>query len=78
MMSPEHKDWKEFLDGLHEACKFRKNNEGRFVWNCDHQLKNTVKLLKKFKITDVEDTLKYFAERGGVCDCTICLNFGVN
>ena len=74
-MTPEHVDWKKFCDALAspEFCNF--TEDGR--WLCAGGTDKTfaVKLLERdYPDVDIEETLSYFENHGGFCDCEILFN----
>ena len=81
-MTPEHKDWKKFCELLEgpEGCNFRQKDSediNTVTWNCkggkDKSLAKTI-LKKHFSNIDIEETMNYFEEHGGYCDCEILFN----
>jgi hypothetical protein len=72
LMTPEHTKWNEFCGRLSDLCDFRKK-EGREVWNCDHDFAFATPLLEDYGV-DVPQTIKFFREHGGYCDCEILFN----
>ena len=78
IMSPDHPEWKRFMDLLYgpEGCNFRQGVDGETTWNCDGlTLTYTGAILKKyFPDVDIAETVKYFEEHGGYCDCEVIWN----
>ena len=69
LMTPEHPKWKQFTEQL---SAYMKEN------GCDSQtLRGAEHVLSKDKWGDglnVEESLEYFREHGGFCDCEILMN----
>ncbi len=65
LLTPDHKCWKTFCSRL----KYMLNKTGK----CDGYT-HSWKILKDF--TDINDieTILYFEENGGFCDCEIIMN----
>ncbi len=85
IMLPNHPRWNEFCERLEgeEGCNFRKNKDGEIIWDCKagtDKSKATAILEKMADIEmvdiDVKESLKYFEEHGGYCDCEILFNVG--
>jgi hypothetical protein len=76
-MTPSHPKWKVFFADLEgpRGCDFRKNDAGKFTWKCDSTIKRSIcrRLLKKHGAA-VEESLKFFAEHDGYCDCEVVFN----
>ena len=79
MMTPMHPRWAEFclrLEG-HEGCNFRKE-DGKLKWDCgggrDQSKARRILSSMGFLDGEIADTLDYFAEHGGYCDCEILFN----
>lgn len=77
VMTIEHPRWDEFTSRLGgpEGCHFRKDENGKGIWNCAGGVD------KSFAIAILEDmgmniqaSLEYFEENGGYCDCEILFN----
>jgi len=77
VMTPQHPRWKEFCNRLAgpEGCDFKKNPDGKATWTCAGGNDRTfaVKILKTMNM-DVKNSLAYFSEHGGHCDCEILFN----
>ena len=77
-MTPAHPRWLEFEVRLAgpEACDFREDEGGELRWRCGHTRDLAVAILRTMGISDRElvETLDYFDEHGGHCDCEIVLN----
>jgi len=78
-MTPDHPRWNEFLNRLEgiEGCNFERDSDGKWIWNCDattdRPLATTI--LKRMSVDiDIEETLAFFDEHSGFCDCEIVLN----
>lgn len=83
MMTPKHKDWKEFRDRLEgpEGCDFRKDDAGEIRWNCAggevperHVKAGAILESMGFDEAEVRASLRYFEEHGGYCDCEVLFN----
>ena len=77
IMNPEHPRWREFLKRLEgpEGCNFRLEGED-FHWNCNGQDDRPYSraILADMGGLDVGDTLSYFDQHGGHCDCEVVFN----
>jgi hypothetical protein len=80
MLTPTHLRWKEFTQRLGgpEGCNFRDGKNGLAIWNCggrrDQSLSRKILGRMGFLDGEIEDTLEYFTEHGGHCDCEILFN----
>ena len=61
VLTPSHKYWKALCIRLSHTP-------------CQHDLRNTVKILKSLPNIDVEESLNLYLELGGFCDCEILFN----
>ena len=77
ILTKEHKRWKEFITRLEgkDGCNFRKV-EGKTKWDCDSSEERPLarKILSSMGGIDIEETMKYFKAKGGLCDCEIVFN----
>ena len=77
-MHPGHPGWKGFSKALSgpDGCNFKKPEGGEMTWKCaggsDQSL--ATKILSKTKGINVTDSLLYFRDHGGHCDCEILFN----
>lgn len=75
IMSPEHPQWNEFCNKLDDMITDEK---------CDGKSLRLAKIILENwpsddpEPIDVQDTLQYFVENGGYCDCEILMNVGDN
>lgn len=79
IMSPEHPEWKKFVELLQgeEGCNFREDKERGVVWRCGggySKVYATDILTRYFPDIDMDETLAYFEAHGGHCDCEILFN----
>jgi hypothetical protein len=81
LMTPQNEDWNEFcaiLEGP-EGCDFKKDENDKIVWKCDSSMDRPLAnkiLAEYFPEIDIEGSLEYFDEHGGLCDCEILFNVG--
>ena len=61
VLTPSHKYWKALCIRLSHTP-------------CQHDLRNTEKILKSLPNIDVEESLNLYLELGGFCDCEILFN----
>ena len=79
MLTPTHPRWREFTQRLGgpEGCNFREE-AGQMKWKCGgrHDQSLARKILGRMGFLDgeIEDTLEYFTDHGGHCDCEILFN----
>ncbi len=75
IMAPGHEDWDKFLDKLEgeEGCAF--TDRGKWDCNGDHRYTRNL-LAKYFPDIDIEETLAFFFQESGHCDCEVVLNVG--
>lgn len=77
ILTPDHPRWLEFVNKLlgPEGCNFWQDGDGETHWQCDGDLSNARKILRKhFPEVNIDKTLEYFQENGGICDCEIVFN----
>lgn len=75
---PKALEFKEALTG-EKGCNFRKNEEGKIIWDCaGHEVPErhalSTALLTEMGGFDIAATLKHFDTRGGYCDCEVIFN----
>ena len=77
VMAPNNNRWDEFIEilGGPTGCNFHKNASGHITWNCDASRNRPIarNILEEMGM-DVEQSLLYFEEHGGYCDCEILFN----
>ena len=84
-MTPRHPRWKRFVALLEgpEGCNFRDKgpdckDRSRYTWTCnggnDHTLARTILEGMGFSEPAIQNSLEYFTEHGGCCDCEIVFN----
>lgn len=78
-MTPSHPQWDGFCRRLggDEGCNFTQsdpNNAASVRWACNHTHAISRRLLAAYPEVDVEQTLAYFRDNGGYCDCEILFN----
>ena len=85
MMTPEHPHWAEFTRHLggRQGCNFQEKVPGdvtSVTWRCKggHDQSYAAAILKNmgFSAKAVKESLAYFTEHGGHCDCEILFNVG--
>ena len=80
MMSPERADWQDFVERLEgpEGCNFRKREEdGKTTWDCSgtgHEHSERILAAMGLSETEIAESLEYFKEHGGYCDCEVLFN----
>lgn len=79
IMSQEHPRWDEFVWRLEgpEGCNFREV-KGEVRWDCEggRNKELAIAILKDMGGIDIAESLSYFEDRGGYCDCEIIFNVG--
>jgi hypothetical protein len=78
-MTPDHPRWDEFCERLEgpDGCNFVDADNGvKATWRCNHDYYAASEILTAMGLdaADVIWSLRYFAERGGHCDCEILFN----
>lgn len=72
VLTPSHKLWPIFRKILAEAVTIYKNEK---LYNqCRGDLTLTNEILTTMENVDVNETLIFFREYGGSCDCKVLLN----
>lgn len=71
LMTPDHPRWDEFANALAEAINAQ---EAPGVSDCKHDFSSTQRILADMGGFDVEETLAFFEENGGYCDCEVLIN----
>lgn len=84
-LTREHPLWEDFVERLNgpEGCDFRfegpDDDISNLRWTCDSQddsLPFSRAIMKDMGFSDdeIDDSLAYFAENGGFCDCEVLFN----
>jgi hypothetical protein len=73
LLSPIHHQWGEFLKLLRKELNFRKNEFGKYVWNCENNFDITEKIINYMGGFDSEKSIKEIRSWGAGCDCEIVL-----
>ena len=80
-MTPANKRWEEFTERLvgEEGCDFKdgdNSNPALPTWKCSSKRERPLStaILEKMGNIDIVETMKYFDEHGGYCDCEILFN----
>jgi Protein of unknown function (DUF2695) len=76
-MTPRHPRWREFIGRLHEALAPEFDEDGNLVrWRCAGNHRHTVEALHGMGLTlgETDDSLRFFNEHGGHCDCEVMFN----
>jgi hypothetical protein len=63
IMSPDQPLWDDFIEKLSNK-------------SCNHDLSSSIAILSQMDF-DVDDSLEYFRDHGGYCDCEVLLNIGL-
>jgi hypothetical protein len=78
IMGPQHPRWDDFVRLLAgpEGCNYHQTEGEDPQWTCGGEDKPLARaiLAKHFPDVDIEETMKFFEERGGYCDCEIIFN----
>ena len=76
LMTKEHPLWEQFFERLEgpEGCNFTEDKKENIEWKCKNDHAFTRKILTKMGNIDVENSLLYFSNHGGHCDCEILFN----
>ena len=81
VMTPEHPLWEEFTERLEgpEGCDFQKDERDNYSWKCKggSDKSHATAILKTMPSIDVEASLRFFEQHGGLCDCEILFNVEV-
>ena len=77
VMTPRDARWAEFVERLEgpEGCNFHEDDQGSVVWSCPggHDKPAARRILTAMGY-DVDQSLDYFEQYGGHCDCEILFN----
>jgi len=72
VLTPSHKSWPMFRKKLDDSITIY--SEGKLCNRCDGDLTLTIMTLESLKNIDVNETLMFFKEYGGACDCKVITN----
>lgn len=72
VLTPSHRLWPTFRKKLDDVITVYV--DGKLHSRCQGDLALTTKILKSMKNIDVEETLIFFKEYGGACDCKVIMN----
>ena len=72
VLTPSHKLWPKFRKKLGDAVTIYA--DGKLHSKCQGDLSLTIGILKSMKNIDVEETVFFFKEHGGSCDCKVIMN----
>ena len=85
-MTPSHSRWQEFIDRLAgpEGCDFRQTDAAdprSVTWRCDSEddtcpLSRAILADLGFMPVAIDESIQYFHDHGGFCDCEILVNLG--
>ena len=75
VMNPQHPEWEEFVDCMLDPYSCKGLPKGiELNYPCDHSLRFTRMILKRFFDVNVDETLEEFKQMGGHCDCKVIKN----
>ena len=72
VLKPGHKLWSKFRKRLNDAITTYV--DGKLHSKCQGDLNLTTEILKSMKNIDVPETIIFFREYGGSCDCKVIMN----
>lgn len=72
VLTPSHKHWPLFRKLLDDAVTIY--NDGKLHSQCQGDLTLTSKILKSMSDIDIKETLVFFKQYGGSCDCKVLVN----
>lgn len=72
VLTPSHKLWQTFRKKLDAAITTYV--DGKLHSKCQGDLSLTIEILQSLENIDVEETLIFFKELGGSCDCKCRMN----
>ena len=72
LLTPSHKLWPKFRKKLEDTLFTYTNNKLRN--RCDGDLTLTIEILESMKSIDIKETILFFKEYGGACDCKVIMN----
>ncbi len=75
-MTTEHPQWAEFATRLSgpEGCNLTLDKDGQPTWKCNHDHAKARSILTAMGNIDIKESISYFEQNGGYCDCEILLN----
>lgn len=79
LMTPNHPKWDLFANTLGNEgyCNFE--GDEKITWECDGNLNKSAKLLSlEYPEIDIYNTLCFFRDNGGYCDCEVLFNVDGN
>lgn len=71
-MNNNHPLWEQFVYALDQVCFSVKDSE--VISNCRGDYRFTEKILNSMPGVDFHQSLNFFQEHGGFCDCEILFN----
>jgi hypothetical protein len=81
ILAPDHPLWSDFCERLagEEGCNFQGEGENT-TWRCKGGRNQDYSraILQTMAGIDVDATLRYFSEHGGLCDCEVLFNVDVD
>jgi hypothetical protein len=72
VLTPSHKLWSKFRKKLDKAITIYA--DGKLCNRCDGDLTLTIMILESMKNIDIKETVIFFKEYGGGCDCKCLIN----
>ena len=72
VLKPSHKLWPTFRKNLSDVLTIYV--DGKLHSRCQGDLALTIKTLELLKNIDVKETVIFFKEYGGHCDCKVIMN----
>lgn len=76
-LTPDDPRWQNFtrrLDGADEGCNCYFDDGDEFRWTCFNDFRFSRAILSSYDDVNVEETLAFFRQNGGHCDCEILFN----
>ena len=74
IMTTDHPMWNRFFARLVAQLDFRNSSSGNTVFRCDNTHDKATEILKDIGGVNIPETLDYFKDNGGHCDCEIVFN----
>jgi hypothetical protein len=72
VLTPSHELWPIFRKKL--DATITTYVDGKLHSRCQGDLALTIKILKSMEIIDIKETIIFFKEYGGHCDCKVIMN----
>ncbi|MDA3789781.1 MAG: DUF2695 domain-containing protein [Desulfobacula sp.] len=72
VLTPSHRLWPTFRKKLDDAVTIYA--DGKLKNQCNGDLSLTTKILESMKNIDVKETIIFFKQHGGSCDCKVIMN----